>query len=233
MKTIGILGGMSYQSTITYYQGINDEVNRFLGGLHCAKMLLANVDFGEVEALLAKQEWDRIADVLSDWANKLQAGGANGLIIATNTMHQVYEAIRNKTGMEILHIGDAVYRQCEKRNLNKVLLLGTYPTMTLPFMKDRLSQQGLAVVTPNMESDLRAIDDIIFEELCKGVIKPESKQVYLKIIERCAKQENIEAVILGCTEIGLLIGDTDTDLPLIDSTIAHIEMAVEWMLEEK
>jgi len=230
MKTIGLLGGMSWESSLAYYRRINQLVKMRLGGLHSAKCLMYSVDFQEIETLQTRGDWDAAGRILGEVAAGLEKGGADFLVICTNTMHKVAPAIQAHIKMPVLHIADPTARAVLSAGVRSIGLLGTRFTMQEDFYKGKLVQDhGLDVVIPNAE-DMHAVDRIIFEELCLGQIKPESKKQYLAIIDRLAKAR-AQGVILGCTEIGLLVQAADCKLPIFDTTIIHAEAAVDFALE--
>ena len=229
MKTIGLLGGMSWESTHGYYAIINQGVQSELGGLHSAKITMVSVDFAEIETLQQKNDWESAGELLANSAKNVEAAGANCLLICTNTMHKVADAIESAITIPLLHIADATGEALVHAGIKKVGLLGTAFTMEQEFYKGRLTQNfGLDVITPN-EADRAQVHRVIYEELCVGAIKPESKQVYLNIIDRLVDQ-GAEAIILGCTEIGLLVKQSDTSTPLFDTTEIHADKAVKFAL---
>ena len=223
MKTIALLGGMSWESTVTYYQIINDTINKELGGLHSAKVLLYSVDFAEIEAFQTNGDWDKSADILGDVAVILEKAGADFIVICTNTMHKVAPQIQNRIQIPIIHIADATADELTKHNITRVALLGTKYTMTQDFYKTRIEQKGIEVFIPT-QKDIEIVNQIIYDELCFGIIKESSKKQYLRIIEEL-KDAGAEAVILGCTEIGLLIKEKDSPLPVFDTTLIHASVA--------
>ena len=223
MKTIGLLGGMSWESTVTYYQIINDTINKELGGLHSAKVLLYSVDFAEIEAFQTNGDWDKSADILGDAAVILEKAGADFIVICTNTMHKVAPQIQNCIQIPIIHIADATADELTKHNITRVALLGTKYTMTQDFYKTRIEKKGIEVFIPT-QKDIEIVNQIIYDELCFGIIKESSKKQYLRIIEEL-KDAGAEAVILGCTEIGLLIKEKDSPLPVFDTTLIHASVA--------
>lgn len=225
MKTIGLIGGMSWESTITYYQIINDTVKKCLGGLHSAKILLYSVDFAEIEKCQAKGEWEKSAEILSDAAKSLQAAGADFIVICTNTMHKVAPQIQKEINIPIIHIAKATATKLKDDHIKKVGLLGTKYTMTQDFYKEKLIENGIEVVIPDKE-DIEIVNDIIYNELCLGIIRKESRKEYMRIIESL-KEKGAKGVILGCTEIGLLIKQKDSTLPVYDTTEIHALVAVE------
>jgi aspartate racemase len=229
MKTIGLLGGMSWESTVGYYREINEGVKKSLGGLHSAKIILYSVDFEPIEQLQHKGDWEGTADILSKAAQKIQAAGADFLVICTNTMHKVAPDIEKAIHIPILHIADATAEVLVDKGIKTVGLLGTAFTMEQDFYKGRLIQKhGLEVVVPN-EPDRKIVHNVIYQELCLGRMIESSKIEYLRIIKRLANQ-GAEGVILGCTEIGLLVNQRDTDIELFDTTAIHAEKAVEYAI---
>ncbi|OXY82159.1 aspartate/glutamate racemase family protein [Oceanimonas doudoroffii] len=229
MKTIGLIGGMSWESTLGYYKEINEGVKQRLGGLHSANIVLHSVDFQPIEQLQHRGDWAGTADILIDAAKSVEAGGADFVLICTNTMHKVAADIERNIHIPLLHIADATAEALTQDGVRKVGLLGTAFTMEQDFYKGRLTEQyGLDVVVPN-EADRKIVHDIIYGELCLGEIKDESRQAYLRIVNEL-RQAGAEAVILGCTEIGLLIGQEHTEVPLYDTTVIHAAKAVEWAL---
>lgn len=223
MKTIGMLGGMSWESTVTYYQAVNEIVKRELGGLHSAKVLLYSVDFAEIEKCQEEGDWDKSADILSAAALNLENAGADFIVICTNTMHKVAPQIQNRIGIPIIHIAEATANELKPQNVSKVALLGTKYTMTQDFYKDKLISAGIEVLIPD-EQGIEAVNDIIYNELVLGIISESSKAKYLRIIDALSKR-GAQGVILACTEIGLLIGQKDTELPVFDTTQIHAAKA--------
>lgn len=223
MKTIGLIGGMSWESTLSYYQIINETIKKELGGLHSAKLLLYSVDFAQIEHYQATGNWDKSAELLTDVAKRLEKAGADFIIICTNTMHKVAPQIQEELKVPILHIAQATAEVLLENKIQSVGLLGTKYTMTQDFYKEKLIASGLSVSIPE-QSDIDEINRIIYEELCLGDIKSQSKETFLEIIAKL-KEKGVQAVILGCTEIGLLVNQTDTTLPLFDTTRIHAESA--------
>ena len=223
MKTIGLIGGMSWESTVTYYQVINETIKKQLGGLHSAKCILYSVDFDEIEKYQVSREWDKSADVLSEAAQALERAGADYIVICTNTMHKVAPEIGRRIHIPILHIADMTAAELQKQGIKKVGLLGTKYTMRQDFYKNILIEQGIEVVIPN-DADVDVVNRIIYDELCLGKISEQSKDIYLDIIMKLA-QDGAQGIILGCTEIGLLVRQPDTDIPLFDTTLIHAEQA--------
>ncbi len=229
MKTIGLMGGMSWESTVSYYELINEGVKNKLGGLHSAKIVLYSVDFDEIEKLQHSGDWEGTAVILSDAAKKIQSGGADFLLICTNTMHKVADKIQKTIDIPIIHIADATAMSLISAGIKKVGLLGTKFTMGEKFYKGRLeSDFGLEVLVPS-DKDQDIIHNIIYSELCLGNIKADSRKSVLNIIESLGKS-GAEAVILGCTEIALLVQQEHTEMPLYDTTTIHAAKAVELAL---
>lgn len=225
MKTIGLIGGMSWESTVSYYQLINEIIKEKLGGLHSAKILLYSVDFAEIEHYQASGDWDKSAQVLSEIAQNLEQAGADFIVICTNTMHKVAPQIQETISIPILHIGQATADALLENGIKRVGLLGTKYTMTQDFYKEKLLEAGLEVVIPD-QAGVEEVNRVIYDELCLGQIKESSKETYLAIIDEL-KDAGAEAVILGCTEIGLLVKQEDTDMPLFDTTAIHAQKAAE------
>jgi aspartate racemase len=226
MKTIGLLGGMSWESTVSYYKALNEGVKAALGGLHSAKVVMYSVDFSEIESLQHQGRWDETADILSAAAKGVEAGGADFLLICTNTMHKVADDIQSAISIPVIHIADATAEQLVKDGVKTVGLLGTKFTMEQDFYKQRLIEHyGINVIVPSGEErDL--VHDVIYNELCLGEIKDDSKTSYLKIIEQL-HANGAQAVILGCTEIALLVQASECSVPLYDTTQLHAQKAVE------
>lgn len=226
MKTIGLLGGMSWESTEIYYRAINEGIRKELGGLNSAKIILYSVNFDEIEKLQSSGNWPETAVILTKAAKAIKSAGADFLVICTNTMHKVAPEIEANAKLPVLHIADATAEQIKVRSIKKVGLLGTKFTMEQDFYKGRLSEQhGIEVVVPNA-AHREIVHNIIYNELCKGVINPASRHEYVRIVEELAVQ-GAQAVILGCTEIALLIQQEHTSVPLFDTTKIHSEKAVE------
>ncbi len=220
MKTIGLIGGMSWESTIPYYRQINERIKEHLGGLHSAKVALYSVDFHEIERLQHAGDWDAAGRLLADAARSLAAAGADFLVLCTNTMHKVAPAIEAAVQIPLLHIADPTAEAIRAAGVSTVGLLGTRFTMEQAFYKDRLVDKfGLKVLTPN-EADRQVVHRIIYEELCLGRIREESRDEYRRVIAALVEQ-GAEAVILGCTEISLLVGPADAAVPLFDTTALH------------
>lgn len=230
MKTIGLLGGMSWESTVGYYQEINQGVKQALGGLHSAKIAMVSVDFDPIEKLQHAGDWDGTATILSEAAQNIEAAGADCLLICTNTMHKVAPQIEAAINIPILHIADGTAQALLDDGIKTVGLLGTGFTMDQAFYKGRLKDKyDLNVLIPN-DTDRKIVHDVIYQELCLGEIKAESAAEYLRIIDALVEQ-GAEAVILGCTEIGMLVKQADTEVKLFDTTLIHAQKAVEWALK--
>ena len=230
MKTIGLLGGMSWQSTIPYYRIINETIKQRLGGLHSAKVILYSVDFAEIEQMQRAGDWQAAGQLLAEAANRLEAAGADFIVLCTNTMHKVAGAIEEATTLPLLHIADATAIAVKAAGYKTVGLLGTNFTMEQPFYKDRLKEQhDLSVLVPN-ETERQQVHQIIYDELCLGKVLPESREQYRQIIGQLVDQ-GAEAIILGCTEISLLISQQDSAVPLFDTTSIHARSAAELALQ--
>lgn len=229
MKTIGLLGGMSWESTIPYYRLINEGVKQQLGGLHSAKILLHSVDFHEIEACQSSGDWQKSGDILAQAAIGLQQAGAEGIVLCTNTMHKVAEAIETACDVPFLHIADATGRAISQQKMTNVALLGTRYTMEQDFYRGRLQQEfGITTLIPEQD-ERQKINQIIFDELCLGEFSDASRDYYLSVIETLAGQ-GAEGVIFGCTEIGLLVPTALSPLPVFDTAAIHAADAVEFML---
>lgn len=221
---------MSWESSLLYYQHINKAVKQRLGGLHSAQILMYSVDFAPIEKLQHTGDWDRAAEVLIDAAGRLEAGGADFFLIGTNTMHHVAEVVSAAVTIPLLHIADATGEILQADGVKSIGLLGTAFTMELDFFRNRISENyGIEVVVPDIH-DRQMVHDIIYQELCQGQIEAESRVVYLAIIDRLREQQ-IDGVILGCTEIGLLLQPQHTDIKLYDTTAIHAHRAVELALQ--
>jgi aspartate racemase len=232
MKTIGLLGGMSWESTVTYYQRINEEVNTRLGGLHSAKIWLYSVEFQEIEQKQNAGDWARMADILRDAAVRIEDGGADLLLICTNTMHKVAPEVEAGISIPLVHIADAVADQVTVQGLQKVGLLGTRFTMEQDFYRARLKERyGIDVLIPELP-DRKFIHEVIYQELCQGIIQPSSRTELVRIIDQLWEQEGAQGVILGCTEIPLLVKQEHTTVPLFDATEIHAMKAVELALND-
>ena len=226
MKTIGLIGGMSWESTVPYYRLINETIKERLGGLHSAKVILYSVDFHEVEQLQRVGDWETAGMLLANAARSLEAVGADFLVLCTNTMHKVAPSIETAVAIPLFHIADPTATEVKRAGHATVGLLGTRFTMEEPFYRDRLRERhGLRVIVPNAE-ERDSIHRIIYDELCLGVVLPESRREFQRVIAALASQ-GAEAIILGCTEISLLVSQQDTKFPLFDTTAIHARAAAE------
>jgi aspartate racemase len=223
MRTIGLIGGMSWESTVTYYQCINKTINEKLGGLHSAKCLLYSVDFAEVEVCQAKGEWEKSGDILSDAAVHLEKAGADFILICTNTMHKVADQVQARISIPIMHIADATADELEKHGVMRAALLGTRYTMTQDFYRSKLIGRGIEVLLPE-EKDMDLINSVIFGELCRGIVSEASKAEFLRIINGLSMR-GAQGIILGCTELGMLIRQADVTVPLFDTAVIHAQKA--------
>lgn len=228
MKTIGLIGGMSWESTQTYYRLINQKVREQLGGLHSAKLILYSVDFAEIEPLQHAGDWAGTADILTEAAQALESAGADFIVLCTNTMHKVAPEIELAVNVPLLHIADATAKALQNDDIKAVGLLGTKFTMEQTFYRERIEDYGICVVVPDAKQRDR-VHSVIFNELCLGETNKKSKADYLEIIDSLA-HSGAEGVILGCTEIGLLINSSDTKVRLYDTTEIHTEQAVKFAL---
>ena len=225
MKTIGLIGGMSWESTVTYYKIINETVKERLGGFHSGKILLYSVDFAEIEECQAKGKWEKSAEILSEAAENLEKAGADFIVICTNTMHKVAGKIQENIKIPVIHIADATAHKLKQDGILKTALLGTKYTMTQDFYKEKLRENGIEVLIPE-EKDIEIVNHVIYEELCLGKILDSSRKEYIRIIDGL-KEKGAQGVILGCTEIGLLISQKDSPLPVYDTTEIHALSACE------
>lgn len=229
MKTIGLIGGMSWESTQLYYQQLNEGIKQHLGGLHSAKVVLYSVDFSEIEHYQMNNQWDLAAQCLADAGRRLKLAGADFIVLCTNTMHKVATQIESLSQLPLLHIADATAERITQAGLKKVGLLGTAFTMEQSFYKDRLIEKfNLDVLTPNSD-DRRIVHNIIYNELCLGKINPQSKKEYQRIMASLVEL-GAEGIILGCTEITLLVNENDTTVKVFDTTAIHAQKAVEFSL---
>ena len=229
MKTIGLIGGMSWESTVPYYRQINEVIKARLGGLHSAKLILYSVDFHEIEQLQRAGDWVTAGLVLAEAARTLEAAGANFLVLCTNTMHKVASSIEAAVSVPLLHIADPTAAEIKRAGHSAVGLIGTRFTMEQAFYRERLSKHhGLEVIVPDTQ-DREIIHRVIYDELCLGVVRPESRNEYQRIMQNLAAQ-GAQAVILGCTEISLLIHQQDAEVPLFDTTAIHARAAAEMAL---
>ena len=226
MKTIGLIGGMSWESTIPYYRQINETIRDHLGGLHSAKVILYSVDFHEIERLQHAGDWDSAGAILAEAARSLEAAGADFLVLCTNTMHKVAARIEAAVAIPLLHIADPTAAEIKRAGFSTVGLLGTRFTMEQAFYRDRLSEHhGLRVIVPEPD-DRAVVHRIIYDELCLGLVKAESRSEYRRVMKNLAAQ-GAQAIILGCTEISLLVNQEDAEVPLFDTTAIHARMAAE------
>ncbi len=230
MKTIGLLGGMSWESTVSYYQIINETVKRELGGLHSAKCILYSVDFEEIEKCQSEGNWAKSGEILAAAARALEKAGADFILICTNTMHKVSSQVEEAVSVPLLHIADVTSDSLLEIKIHKVALLGTKYTMEQDFYKAKLIEKGIEVLIPE-EKDRNYINDVIFRELCLGIIKEESRERFIEIIEKLG-DKGAQGAILGCTEIGLLVNDRDTYLPLFDTALIHAQSAAYMAMEK-
>jgi aspartate racemase len=231
LKTIGLIGGMSWESSIEYYRIINQRVRELLGGTHSAKSIMVSLDFAEIEALQEKGNWDEATLMLVQAAQQVEYGGADFVLICTNTMHKMAQEVQSQINIPLLHIADATAEAIKNLSIYKVGLLGTLYTMEGDFYRGKLeNQHGLEVIVPD-DKDRQVVHQVIFEELVKGVISSESKRKYQQIIHKLVNK-GAQGIILGCTEIGLLIDSEDASVPLFDTTVIHAEAAVKEALEE-
>lgn len=231
MKTIGMIGGMSWESTVPYYQLVNELVKERLGGLHSARVVLYSVDFAEIEELQSAGRWDEAGEALADAARAVEAAGADFLVLCTNTMHKIADAIEAAVAIPLLHIADATASEVKRSGVSTVGLLGTRFTMEQDFYRGRLEQQhGIGVLVPD-DGDRGEVHRIIYDELCRGIIEDTSRTRYREIIGRLAER-GAQGVILGCTEISLLVSQADSPVPLFDTTSIHARSAVDFALRE-
>ena len=224
---------MSYESSIHYYERINNQVNELAGGLTCAKMIIYNVNFEEIRKLMLNNEWDEIWEELSKIAKILENAGADYIAIATNTMHKLADYIQQQINIPLIHIADCVADKCKQKNVLNIWLLWTKYTMVENFLVNRLEKNWLTVSVPVKETEINEIDRIIFDELCKWEIKEQSKKHFVDVINDMIKEKNIEWVILGCTEIEMLVKENDLDIPIFDTTQSHIDTIVDYSLERE
>ena len=230
MKKLGIIGGMSWESTATYYDILNQGVRARKGGLHSANLLLYSFDFAEIEALQSSGKWDEATDEMIKAGLSLKAGGAEALMIATNTMHKMADEVEAAVELPLFHIADATAKAIQTEKVNKPLLLATNFTMTQDFYKGRLrDKHDIHVLTPDDE-DRTLIHNVIYQELCQGVIASNSKDNYLKIIDKMREKFQIDSVIFGCTEIGLLLSQDDMDIATFDTTKIHCDYALDKLI---
>ena len=228
MKTIGIVGGTSWFSSVDYYRYINEMVNLALGGDEAARLILFSVNYGEIKKLTQADDWQGVRQIIAGAAQNLERAGADVVILGANTMHYIFDQVEASIGIPMIHIADAVAKEIQKQSLKKVALLGTKYTMQLPFFAERLERFNIETIIPS-EHDVEVINRSIYEELGKGIFTPETRKVYQSIITKL-KNEGAEGVILGCTEIPMLIKLTDSELPVFDTTLIHSKAAVDFAL---
>jgi len=230
MKTIGLLGGMSWESTIPYYRLINEGIKARLGGLHSASLLLHSVDFHDIEACQSSGDWDKAGEILASAAAGLERAGAEGIVLCTNTMHKVASQIEDRCSVPFLHIADATARAIQKANLQQVALLGTRYTMEQDFYRGRMRDAyGIETPVPDGE-DRSKVNQIIFDELCLGTFSAPSRAYFIDLIARMADQ-GAQGVIFGCTEIGLLVSQDQSPIPVFDTAALHAADVVDFMLD--
>lgn len=229
LKTIGLIGGMSWESTVTYYKIINETVKEKLGGLHSAKCILYSVDFQEIEECQANGNWEKSGEILGEAAYNLEKAGADFIVICTNTMHKVVNQIKEKISIPILHIAEMTAEKILEKGLKNIALLGTKYTMEQDFYKSKLIEKGINVIIPD-KNDIETINEVIYDELCLGTINFNSKKKFLEIVDKL-RSKGAEGIILGCTEIGLIIKNEDTDVPLFDTAIIHAEQAAMYSIK--
>jgi len=226
MKTIGMIGGLTWHSTLDYYRLLNELTNKKLGGTHAAKIMLYSLDFAEIEVLTKKQDWDAIALIICKAAKTIEMSGADCLLIGANTMHKIADEVQASINIPLIHIADAVAVAIGAMRLKKVALLGTKYTMQLDFYRNRLATTGIEVIIPG-EADIELINDTIYNEFSKGIFLPERKTQFLNIIESLQEQ-GAEGVILGCTEIPIMVKQADCSIPVFDTTFIHAAAAVDF-----
>ena len=231
MKTIGLIGGMSWESTSEYYRILNEEIKSRLGGLHSAKCLINSVDFEEIERFQSNGDWDGAGEVLGNAAYSLQKGGADFIIICTNTMHKVVEKIKENINIPVLHIADTTAKEIKRKGIQTIGLLGTKYTMEQDFYKSRIEENNIKVIVP-VEKNREKLNEIIYTELCLGKITSQSREYYKRVIEELV-QKGAQGIILGCTEIGLLIKQEDVSVPIFDTTHIHAVEAVHFALQNR
>ncbi len=230
MKTIGIIGGISWLSSLEYYRLLNEEVNKRLGGVHSAKIILYSVNFAEIKTLTFEDRWDEIASIIKDAARRLERAGADCVLIGANTMHKIADEVQQAVKIPIIHIAETTAMQIKKQQLKKVALLGTKYTMLLDFYKDKLALQNIATLIPGNE-EIEFINTAIYEELGKGIFLPATRQRLLDVINNLI-QQGAEGIILGCTEIPLLIKQEDCVVPIFDTAKLHVDAAIAFALDD-
>ncbi len=230
MKTIGIIGGMSWESTVTYYQIINETIRNICGGLHSARILMYSVDFHEIEKYQSSGLWNLCSKAMTDAAIVLEKGGADFIVIGANTMHKCVDDMEKYLSIPILHIADATIERLKQNNIRKVILLGTRYTMCQDFYKSRIINAGIDVMIPE-DYEIELVNKIIYDELCKGIIREDSKEILTTITEKLAHKGG-QGLILGCTELDLLIGEHDVSVPVFDTTAIHAQEAAFLSIKE-
>jgi len=230
MKTIGLIGGMSWESTALYYKMINEEMNKRLGRLNSAKIILYSVNFDEIERNMSKERWDLTAKVLTGAASKLMSAGANCVLLCTNTMHMNAPDVRRSVSIPFIHIADATSSEINNAGYKKAALLGTRFTMEEDFLKDEFKAKGIEIITPNKQY-IDYIDKAIFSELCKGIVKEETRDMLFMILDSLYEQ-GAECAILGCTELGMILKEEDAPMPLFDTAYCHSIAAVDFALKK-
>ncbi len=228
MKTIGLIGGITWYSTLDYYRLLNELVNKRLGGVHAAKIILNSVDFAEIKELTEKEDWNAIAKVICNAARSIEAAGADCVLIAANTMHNIAHLLNGCMSIPLIHIADTVATELNKHNIKRTALLGTKYTMQMDFYKDKLALYGIDTIIPN-EADISFINNSIYEEFGKGIFLPATKERYTRIIKDLIN-DGAEGIIFGCTEIPILLKDTDCGIPVFDSGHIHAAAAVDFAL---
>jgi aspartate racemase len=228
MRKIGLLGGMSWESTALYYRLVNEDVRDRLGGFHSARLALASVDFADIEAMQVAGDWDAAGRALAEEARSLEAAGAECLVLCTNTMHKVAGAIEGAVGIPLLHLADVTAEAVRRAGVERVALLGTRFTMEQPFYADRLRSHGVDVLVPEGD-DLTLVHDVIYDELVLGVVREESRTAYVDVVRRLVDR-GAGGVVLGCTEIELLLGPDDVEVPVFATTALHARAAVDFAL---
>lgn len=229
MKTIGLVGGLTYVSTLDYYRLLNEMVNEKLGGSEAGKIILYSVNFGEIKTLTQSDRWDEIEKIISDAAKKLEVAGANCILLGANTMHKIADEVQEAVNIPVIHVAEVVGHEIKKKNLSTVALLGTKYTMQFDFYRNKLAKLGITTIIPNKE-DIEVVNDAIYNEMSKGNFFPETKEKYLTIINKLI-QQGAEGIILGCTEIPILIKQNDCPVPVFDTTRIHSQAAVDYALE--
>ncbi len=231
MKTIGLVGGLSWHSTLDYYRIINEQINIKSGDDEAAKIILYSVNYGEIKTLTQDGSWDKIIDIICNAAKKIEDAGGDCILIGANTMHKIADEVQSTINIPLIHIAEATAKEIKKKDISAVALLGTKYTMQLNFYRDKLAEYEIETIIPG-EEDVQMVNDSIYNELGKGLIFPKTKQNYLELIDKLIAQ-GAEGIILGCTEIPLLIKQQDCTVPVFDTTLIHAMAAVEFAMEEK